>query len=134
MSNLDRSVAFYKEIGPFEELARQDAVAILGATSPGSLALLLRETRGSRHGPQSLGLRSIIFNIGSSGELDRIESVLRAHDLFTSRRDIADGASDLISGRDPDNLPLSFVHYSGGQPIGGDYYRVVSDFVYSLDT
>jgi hypothetical protein len=137
VSNLDRSVAFYKEIGPFEELAREDAVAILGNTSPGSLLLLLREMRGSsvhRHGQQSLGLRSIIFNIDAIGELDRIESALRAHNLLTSRREIAHGASELISGRDPDNLPLAFVHYADGKPIGADYYRIISDLVYSLDT
>jgi catechol 2,3-dioxygenase-like lactoylglutathione lyase family enzyme len=134
VSNLDRSVAFYKEIGPFEELDREDAVAMLGDPSPGSLVLLLRETRGSRHGQQSLGLRSIIFNIASISELDRIEAVLRAHKLFTSRREIAAGASDLVSGRDPDNLPLAFVHYPGGNPVGSDYYRAVSDLIYSLDT
>jgi hypothetical protein len=136
VSNLDRSVAFYKELGPFEELARQDAVVILGNASPGSLALLLRETpsQGHRYGQQALGLRSIIFNIASIGELDRIESVLRTHNLLTFRREIADGASQLIAGRDPDNLPLAFVHYTDGQPTGTDYYRSVSDLVYSLDT
>jgi catechol 2,3-dioxygenase-like lactoylglutathione lyase family enzyme len=133
VTNLDRSVAFYRELGPFEELAREDAVAVLGESSPESLILLLRETRGGRHGQQSLGLRSIIFNIGSAGELDRIESVLRAHDLFTSRSVRAGGVSELISGRDPDNLPLAFVCYADGGPIGTDYYRSITDLVYSLD-
>ena len=46
-----------------------------------------------RHGQQSLGLRSITFDVGSLGELyDRIESVLRTHTLFTSRQDIAQAA------------------------------------------
>jgi hypothetical protein len=137
VSNLDRSVAFYKEIGPFEELSRQDAVAILGSPTPGSLALLLRERPGSgghRYGQQALGLRSIIFTIDTVSELDRVESVLRTHNLFTSRRDIADGSSELITGRDPDNLPLAFVHYTEGRTIGADYYGIVSDLVYSLDT
>jgi hypothetical protein len=52
------------------------------------------------------------FNVGSLGELDRIEAVLRGGDRFTSRRQIADGASELLRGRDPDNLPLVFVCYS----------------------
>jgi hypothetical protein len=137
VGNLDRSVAFYRELGPFEEIAREDAVAMLGGSAPGSMALLLRESRdihSSRHGPQSLGLRSIIFNIGSTDEMDRIESVLRAHNLFISRRNIADGTSELISGRDPDNLPLAFVCYADEETIGADYYREVADLVYSLDT
>lgn len=136
VGNLERSVAFYQELGPFEVFARQDAVAMLGGSAPGSMALLLRESRdlhSSRHGQQSLGFRSIIFNIGSTAEMDRIESVLQAHHLFTSRRNIADGASELISGRDPDNLPLAFVCYADEGPVGADYYREVADLVYSLD-
>jgi hypothetical protein len=80
VGDLDRSVAFYRDLGPFDEVAREEAVVVLGGVSPASIVLILRETRGfhqARHGQQSLGLRSIAFNVGSIGELDRIESVLR---------------------------------------------------------
>jgi hypothetical protein len=76
VTDLNRSVAFYREVGPFEEIAREDAVAVLGDSSPGSIVLILRESRTThniRHGPQSLGLRSITFNVGSLSELDRID-------------------------------------------------------------
>ena len=85
-------VAFYGEIGPFEELAREDAVAILGSVSAASIVLMLREMRSihhTRHGQQSLGLRSITFHVGSLDDFDRIESVLRERDLFTGRQQIA---------------------------------------------
>jgi hypothetical protein len=136
VADLDRSVAFYGEIGPFEEIAREDAVAILGGVSPASIVLMLREMRSihhTRHGQQSLGLRSITFHIGSLGELDRIESVLRERDLFTARHQIA-GASELVRGRDPDNLPLVFVCYADDGPLGPDYYQALAGLVYSLDT
>ena len=136
VADLDRSVAFYRELGPFDEIARLDAVAVLGQLSPTSILLILRETRGiyqTRHGQQSLGLRSITFNVGSLDELDRIESVLRGRELFTSRHQIADGASDLLRGRDPDNLPLVFVCYADDEAHGPDYYREVANLVYSLD-
>jgi hypothetical protein len=137
VADLDRSVAFYGEIGPFEEIAREDAVAILGGVSPASIVLMLREMRSihhTRHGQQSLGLRSITFHIGSLGELDRIESVLRERDLFTARQQIAGGASELVRGRDPDNLPLVFVCYADDGPLGPDYYQALAGLVYSLDT
>ena len=135
VADLNRSIGFYGELGPFEVITRDDAIAILGDSSPASVVLVLRETRGrhqTRHGPQSLGLRSVTFNVGSHGELDRIESFLRSRDLFTDRRKIADGASDLLRGRDPDNLPLVFVSYTG-DTIGPDYYESAIGLYYSLD-
>jgi hypothetical protein len=135
VADLERSVAFYGELGPFAVIARDDAIAVLGEASPGSVVIVLRETRSRhqmRHGPQSLGLRSMTFNVGSVGELDRIESVLRSRDLFTDRRPIAEGASDLLRGRDPDNLPLVFVCYQK-DTIGPDYYEAAINLFYSLD-
>jgi len=135
VGDLERSVAFYGELGPFAVIARDDAIAILGDASPESIVLILRETRGlhqARHGPQSLGLRSVTFNVGSLGELDRIEAFLRSRDLFTDRRHIANGASDLLRGRDPDNLPLVFVCYTQDN-IGPDYYESAMVLYYSLD-
>jgi hypothetical protein len=136
VADLDRSIAFYGELGPFDEILREDAVAVLGEISPASIVLILREMQGIdqiRHGQQSLGLRSIHFNVGSLGELDRIESVLRGRELFTSRRSIADGASELLLGRDPDNLPLVFVCYGEDKPLEPEYYRAIIPLVYSLD-
>ena len=136
VADLSRSIDFYQELGPFDEILRDDTVAILGGESLESIVLILRETRGiyhTRHGQQSLGLRSITFNVGSVSELDRIESVLRARDLFTARRHIAGDASELVHGRDPDNLPLVFACYAKDRPIGTDYYRAIADLIYSLD-
>jgi hypothetical protein len=136
VSNLDQSVAFYRELGPFDEIAREDAVAVLGHVSPASILLILRESRGShhvRHGQQSLGLRSMTFNVGSLGELDRIEAILRGRDRFTSRQQIADGTSELLRGRDPDNSPVVFVCYSR-ESLGPDYFRTIAHLVYSIDT
>lgn len=135
VADLNRSIEFYGELGPFAVVAREDAIAVLGDASPGSLVLVLRETRGLhqvRHGQQSLGLRSMTFNVGSPAELNRIESFLRSRDLFTDRRRIADGASDLMRGRDPDNLPLVFVSYTK-DVIGSEYYESVISMFYSMD-
>jgi catechol 2,3-dioxygenase-like lactoylglutathione lyase family enzyme len=135
VADLNRSVAFYGELGPFEVITREDAVAVLGNAATSSLVLILRETQDmhqARHGPQSLGLRSISFNVGSLAELDRIESVLRNHGLYADRDNIADGASQLVRGRDPDNLPLLFVCYAA-ETLGPDYYKAFDNLVYSVD-
>jgi|SRR5271156_936718 len=134
VADLDRAVDFYRELGPFDEIAREDGVSFLGRASRSSVALILRATKGTRHGPQSLGVRSINFNVGDTDELDRIESVLRSHNLFTHRKTLADAASEFVSGRDPDNLPLLFVSFGTNDPPDMDYYRMVAELTYSLDT
>ncbi len=136
VSDLDRSVAFYREVGPFEEITRDDAIAVLGEVSPSSINLILRQSRGihqARHGQQSLGLRAMTFNVGSLDELDRVEALLRRHDFFKSRRQIADGVSEILHGRDPDNTPLVFVCYDDSKTLGADYYREIAGLFYSLD-
>jgi hypothetical protein len=135
VSDLERSVAFYRRLGPFDVIADGDGVAVLGDVSPGSAVLLLRETRSlhqMRHGQQSLGLRSITFNVGPLSELDRIESVLRSGDHFTERRHVDDASSEIIRGRDPDNLPLAFVSYST-DTVGPEYYSSIINLIYAMD-
>jgi hypothetical protein len=135
VAELDRSVRFYRDVGPFEEVVRKDGVAILRHVAPGSIFLILRERRslnGIRHGQLSLGFRSIAFNARSVGELDRIESVLRDRGCFTSRRKLADGAPEMVRGRDPDNLPLVFVS-DENRILTKEYYSAVVDLVHSLD-
>jgi hypothetical protein len=135
VSDLERSVGFYRQLGPFEIIAEGDGVAVLGGVTPTSPVLLLRETRSlhqMRHGQQSLGLRSITFNVGALAELDRIEATLRRGDHFTERRRIDDDASELIRGRDPDNLPLVFVSYAT-DTVGPEYYKTIINLIYSMD-
>ena len=58
--------------------------------------------------------------------------MLRGRDRFTFRHHAADGATDFLSGRDPDNLPLVFACYDETQPLGPDYYRNIVNVAYSL--
>jgi catechol-2,3-dioxygenase len=135
VSDLDRSVAFYGELGPFDVIARQQAVAVLGAVSPASICVILRQTENmdeGRQGQQALGLRSEIFNLGARSELDRIESFLRSRNGFTARREVAGSSSEVILGRDPDGLPLVFVYYAD-DTLGPDYYKKMIELVYSVD-
>ena len=136
VTDLDRSVAFYGEIGLFEEIVRDETVAVLGPPQGGSVFLILRQVQSQhavRHGQDSLGVRSITFNVGSVGELDRIEPLLQQRGLFTRRWQMADGAADLMTGRDPDNLPLAFGAYDESRLVGTEYYGTIAGFVHSLD-
>jgi hypothetical protein len=135
VSDLERSIAFFGAVGPFGVIAQQDGVAVLGDIDTGSAVLILRETRSmhqTRHGQQSLGIRSMTFNVGSLEELDRVESVLRVRDRFTERQQVEGGASEILRGRDPDNQPLVFVYYAA-DTAGSDYYASILNLIYSMD-
>jgi hypothetical protein len=98
--------------------------------------IILRQVQSQhavRHGQDSLGVRSMTFNVRAVGELDRIEPILRQQGLFTRRWQMADGAAELMTGRDPDNLPLAFGSYDESRLIGTEYYGAVAGFVHSLD-
>jgi hypothetical protein len=73
------------------------------------------------------------FNVEAIAELDRIEPLLREHGLFTRRWTMADGAAEVMTGRDPDNLPLAFGSYDESRLVGTEYYRAIAGFVQSLD-
>jgi hypothetical protein len=136
VTELDRSLRFYREVGPFEEIVREGAVVVLRLVPAGSMFLILRETpslHGVRHGQQSLGLRSLAFNVRTVGELDRIESMLRDHGRFTRRWKMPEAAAELVSGRDPDNLPLVFVFSDQSPGLEREYYRAIAGLVHSLD-
>ena len=136
VTDLDRSVAFYREVGPFEEIVRDDTVAVLGQPPRGSMFIILRQAQREhavRHGQGSLGVRSMAFNVRAVSELDRIEPILRQHGLFTRRWKMADGAAELMTGRDPDNMPLAFGFYDESRLIGTEYYGTIAGFVHSLD-
>jgi hypothetical protein len=134
VADLDRAVSFYRELGPFDETDRDEGVFVLGGVWPPSMAPILRETKGTHHGPQSLGVRLINFSMETRDELDRIESLLRAQGLFTSREKLGEGSSEFISGHDPDDLPLVFVSNGTPYPLDMNYFHTIATLTYSLDT
>jgi catechol 2,3-dioxygenase-like lactoylglutathione lyase family enzyme len=110
VSDLDRSVDFYKDVMNVSELLREGEVVVLGP--PGGLwRIYLRAAyqRASHPGRHALGARVMGFSVGSLTELDRVEDRLRARDAFRDRhpQDIV-GTYDVVFGHDPDRLALTF--------------------------
>jgi hypothetical protein len=98
------------------------------------MALILRETKGTHHGPQSLGVRSTNVSAETRDEIDRIESRLRAQGLITAREKLGEGSSEFVSGHDPDDLPLVFVCNGTPDPLDMNYFHTIAVLTYSLDT
>jgi catechol 2,3-dioxygenase-like lactoylglutathione lyase family enzyme len=136
VSDLDRSANFYRDVMNLHEVLREDQMVVLGdATGP--FTLFLREARHGavlHSGQQALGARSVIYDVGSIAELDRVEAHLRALGAFLDRRSLDDTeAIQFLRGHDPDRLPMLFVaHEPGRVPSVEDFRRALAT-MYVLD-
>jgi catechol 2,3-dioxygenase-like lactoylglutathione lyase family enzyme len=134
--DLDRSTVFYQDVMNIREVLREDQIAVLGGIAIGPFTLLLREAhRGAlRAGQQALGVRSLVCDVGSGAELDRVDARLRALDAFRNRQFFDEaGRFEFVSGYDPDRLPLMFTaNESGKTPSVEDYHHGLAD-MYTVD-
>ena len=134
VSDLERSVAFYGELGPFHVIAEGDGVGRSRWCPPTSAVLLLRETRSlhqTRHGQQSLGLRSITFNVGSLAELNRISPPYGAKTTSPTvgTSTTAPPSSYGVGIRTTCRWSSS----PSTDTVGPEYYRTIVNMIYSMD-
>jgi hypothetical protein len=118
------------------EVRRDDQVAVLASSAPGSLSLYLRQAyRGAVHsGQQTLGVRALACDVGSFAELDRVEQRLRGLSAFTERKiiDLTE-RFEAVRGHDPDRLPLAFVAQESGRTSSSADYDEVWIQLYTMD-
>jgi catechol 2,3-dioxygenase-like lactoylglutathione lyase family enzyme len=136
VSDLDRSAAFYQQLLGVHEILRDDQLAVLHGSAGQPLAIYLRQAlRGATHsGQDSLGVRSLGFDVGSFAALDRIEEILRASDAFRDRQSIPTRDTfQVIRGEDPDRFPLNFVADESGEEMTVADYSFVIRLMYAID-
>jgi catechol-2,3-dioxygenase len=110
--HLERSSSFYQDVMQVQEVFREDEIAVLTDHRTPLFTIYLRQARHNavHSGQQELGVRSFTCEVGSPGELDRVESRLRALGGFVSREFLGGNDSfDVVRGHDPDRLSLLFV-------------------------
>lgn len=136
VSELDRSVEFFEGVAGFSEVLREDQVAVLEHPGPLAMAIFLRQAYRSARRPsqQSLGVRTLSFNVGSLEELDRIEERLRARGAFRDRSKVLEsGPFELVRGFDPDRLSLVFAADETDPTSRDAVYRAALLRMYTVD-
>jgi predicted thioesterase/catechol 2,3-dioxygenase-like lactoylglutathione lyase family enzyme len=100
---LDRSVAFYRELLGLDVTLRDDGVALL--VSPDGYQLYLR-SMGPRdpHPLGHIGIQYVIWTAEDEDDLRRCERVLRVHSTRVSVQTV-DGFT-IVEGRGPDDVPV----------------------------
>lgn len=135
VSELERSVAFYRDVLGFAEVAREDDVAILGGEGNSPVVILrLVSGRTARYGQQALGARAINFTVGTRAELDAIGERLETAGALVSRGPLHGSEPlEVIMAHDPDRLPLVFVADEADLQLHPDHYRHVALRMYGVD-
>jgi catechol 2,3-dioxygenase-like lactoylglutathione lyase family enzyme len=101
VSNLDRSVSFYRDVFQCHVAIRKPDAALLLTPDGFQIYLRTREAPGTRD-ITDIGVEQIIWSAGSEEELRRIEQRLRAHYPSTYTNTV-DGIS-FVDGIDPDGI------------------------------
>jgi catechol 2,3-dioxygenase-like lactoylglutathione lyase family enzyme len=135
VTDLDTSVAFYRDVMHLHEVLRVDQMAALADNDAGQFTLYLRHAAHPSHpGQQAVGVRSLVYDVGDQEALDRVEECLGARSAFRSRQTMSTAHSfELVHGYDPDRLPLTFMAFAAREEMSLDDYCRVMTAMYTVD-
>jgi catechol-2,3-dioxygenase len=132
VADLNRSIAFYREVLGFTLLSQKEQLAAVSA--PGSdrpQVIVLRALgRGVVGGAGRIGLEAFVLEVDSDDRLERIASELDSRKALVSRRDHSDWLA--VVGRDPDGVAVVVAWHRGEGRITEDGWRTLDDFLYGI--
>ena len=134
VSNLDRSIEFYRDVFDLPLVSRHDQVAALMiADTVRRQVLVLREVQNrypTHPGAASIGLRLLSLECGSSIELDAIEQKLVGRRAFVRRHRTE--TWEAVLGVDPDRIEVSVSASLTGPAIRTEDWSDLDPMVYAV--
>ena len=133
VSNLDRSLAFYRDVFEFAQSARGDRVAALMINETDRRqVLVLREVsdHAPHQGRMGIGPRLFALEAGSLDELHIIEERLVARRALVGRAGTE--TYQAIVGLDPDRIEVSIAASVTGSPIRSEDWHHLDEMVYRI--
>ncbi len=133
VSNVDRSVEFYRDIFELRLVARGDRVAALMIDETSRRQVLVLRELGPQPihlGRGTIGPRLLALEAGSPGELDVIEQRLLERKAFAGRRRTETWQA--IVGVDPDRIQISVSSSLTGAPIRSEDWNHLDQMVYEV--
>lgn len=132
VTDLERSVDFYREVLGFTVLSEKDQLAAVSA--PGSdrtQVIVLRALgNGSVRGAGHIGLQAFLLEVESDDQLEVIASKLDSRRALVSRRDRSEWTA--IVGHDPDRVAIVVSCHRGGGGMTEDGWSALDDFLYGI--
>jgi hypothetical protein len=113
VTELERSVAFYRELLAWQVTVADDTVALL--VGPNGFELYLRSMGPNAHHPLGfVGIQYLMWTAEDEDDLRRCERVLRAESPHVKSTD--GGGFTVVEGRGPDQVPI-MVTYPGPDEV-----------------
>ncbi|WP_067899988.1 VOC family protein [Nocardia vaccinii] len=107
VSDLERSVRFYRDVFECSQALREPDAALVLAPDGFQLYLRQRKYR-SRHQIGDVGVEQIVWSVDSEAELHRIEARLRTH--YPSTYTFTRNGITFVDGIDPDGIRVLITH------------------------
>jgi Glyoxalase/Bleomycin resistance protein/Dioxygenase superfamily len=133
VSDLERSVEFYRDVFELRPVGRGDRVAALMIDETDRRQVLVLREVGAPHmhpGRGSIGPRMLALEAGSPGELEVIEQRLVQRKAFAGRR--RTGTWHAVVGIDPDRIEVSVSSGLTGTPISHQDWANLDQMVYEI--
>jgi catechol 2,3-dioxygenase len=132
VADLNRSIAFYREVLDFTVLSQKEQLAAVGApgTEPPQVIVLREFGTSPVAGARHTGLRAFVLEVQSGAQLERIASELHSRGLFVGRHVHSEWT--LVVGRDPDMVALAVACGTGGERITANSWRTLDDLLYGI--
>jgi catechol 2,3-dioxygenase-like lactoylglutathione lyase family enzyme len=102
VSDLDRSVKFYRHVFSCRVVVREADMALL--LTPKGFEIYLRQTAGSRRHPEALGIQYLMWATDSESDLRRIADRMRAYD--SAMYSYTEDGMTILEGTDPDGFRM----------------------------
>jgi hypothetical protein len=134
VSDLDRSIEFYRDIFDLPVVSRSEQVAALMISETIRRQVLVLREIGSRYpthaGGGTVGLRLLAFEAGSLDELDVIEQRLVGRQVFVTRHRTK--TWEAIVSVDPDRIQISVASSVTGGTIPTEAWNNLDDMVFGV--
>jgi catechol 2,3-dioxygenase-like lactoylglutathione lyase family enzyme len=134
VSNLERSVAFYRDVFGLRPVAGGDRVATLMIDETSRRQVLILREAGAHHpvhmGRGVIGPRLLALEAGSPAELDLIGQRLADRHALVGRRRTE--TWEAVVGVDPDRIEVSVSSSLDGAPIPSEHWDHIDQMAYEV--
>ncbi len=132
VTDLERSIDFYREVLDFTLLSQSDQLAAVNAPGSDGAQVLVLRAQGSSPmaGARHVGLRAFVLEVDSADQQERIAGELEARNALLTRHETGEWTA--VVGRDPDGVAMVVTWQRGGTETAERSWGTLDDFLYGI--